>query len=383
MKSFIKFLSEADALRDKKIRDEGTRVWNKVLRNLKLDDFFITYHPQFDNAPVMVINVGKTIREAKYSSLVLMFIFTQKNYGWGGVFVPMHNVKAIRLIIDDKIKTEVQSGKSYISKNEFSKIIKNPKYLRVFIHEFIHFLDSERIEKFSDLPRGGQWDAGTFQPDQKYYNSPHEFNAFFHQAAKEIDTRIKDIIKMVRQDIKKSVPISTIQWNLEAKIPSDPHNFIKYLPLGFDYKKTLDQKFQKKFMNRLYDYYQKIALPQRTKLIQELEKIYNTSFQKTFEGDLQEVLELLRDQIQTAQEAIKTQNRNIFLMVKDNIYVFFVNFSAFHQAVMKHRTYFQFSKAMVDSNKTNFVRELQTAWRKIEPLSKHLGNLLARFEKEN
>ena len=388
MKSFGEFIIEADALRDKKVRLEASRVWNQLLRILKSNPQYLNKVPpskDYEYAPQLIIS-GQTLQTNQYDDFVLSLIFTQKKYGYGGLFIDYRSTKVVRLIISEPISIkadsqDLSSARYTISAPDFFRVIK--RYEVVFVHEFVHYLDSKRVGGLDKVKRGGSWSGDKFQSDQDYFNSPHEFNAYFQNTAKEIDNRIKMVAQDIQKLLKLNVSLQSLQRELEARIPSDAKNFLKYLPIRFDYEKKLNQVYQRKFLNRLYDYYQKIAIPQRNKIIQQLERHYQTSFREAFDSDTKEVLDLIQHGIKTIQQAFLTKNVTLFQSTFNNIFEYIQNWNQFYQSVMKERIHFSFSKAMVDPTKTNFYKELDNVWRrKIEPMSKKLGLLLFKFHKE-
>lgn len=154
-----------------------------------------------------------------------------KQEGAGGKFFNMLDPQRIDIyecVIDFDIKT----GK--INELMFDET--------VLLHELIHYLDYQRLKnkKHNPVPL-----TSNNQSEENYYNSPLEFNAYFNH------TITPTLDEMLKND-KIIFAIKKRGWNIFKE-------YILSLYFVEKYYSKLNDKYKKKFLKRLAEYYQKIT----------------------------------------------------------------------------------------------------------------------------
>ena len=141
---------------------------------------------------------------------------------------------------------EYPDGEHVIYINVFSvshKIhlqIENSRYKGVFIHEFIHYLDSKRYIGKYVKPKGYHDD------DNVYYNDSSEFNAYYQMAGGKLLNSIVNTYSNV-YEIRRNYKTFDEFYNWVTKEFFDP-DFIKYL------NQTNIKKLKKRIFNIYYEY---------------------------------------------------------------------------------------------------------------------------------
>lgn len=135
-----------------------------------------------------------------------------------------------------KLKGGVTKG-YFVDESEQDRLVEYlrqvlPSWRSTLVHELIHMLDSLRTKKSRDWfhpPQPEDWDA--------YVNSPHEFNAFFHQIVSETNRLLS---KVSEESIRKAT--NSFSLFLEYVVVTD----------AFQVVPTMSEKNQKKIVTRLW-----------------------------------------------------------------------------------------------------------------------------------
>ena len=121
---------------------------------------------------------------------------------------------------------------------------------RSFVHEFIHYLDSQRGGMVwpENPPRGDDEDEGS------YFNSPLEFNAFYQELVANINRSAKkeDFMRPFGEFLK----MATRKMSEYPRRQSSP--IYGHRPIGEPSEKWIDKlnpTYRQKFIKRLYGYY--------------------------------------------------------------------------------------------------------------------------------
>jgi hypothetical protein len=230
MKSFKSFLAESYE-NDKKFRDMAQKAYSKLMQYVATTDPYdlIEYKPEKG-----VVIFGQQIG---YDNLLI--IINPGNRKSGG-------------FTEDGIKL---SGKTYKvimvqgTRQIFSKLnkelFKNTYIDRgTFVHEFIHYLDSERGDNYENsvekMLKGG---------DKAYYNTSTEFNAYFQ----EISTFVENVLETAyRVDAEKVL----VKWLKSFKaFDKTIKSVLKQDATLNGYITLLNKKYKRKYTKRLYNLY--------------------------------------------------------------------------------------------------------------------------------
>lgn len=183
---------------------------------------------------------------------------------FGGYLITPQNLRTHRTYPDLFIVLAAQGHMAGIgSKGDLKYIVVpvllepfNTKYLasrlrgakKIFVHEFIHYLDQHRYKgqppESAKMLRTKGWEA--------YYNSPAEFNAYYQEGANDV----LEFLRIVQQHAEPLKP-GTVAGYISS-FPVFEKNFAKKPYFNEDFLKALNQKYKRKFMRRLVDLYQEI-----------------------------------------------------------------------------------------------------------------------------
>ena len=353
-------LGEASAVQDLKARKEAIKIWNRIVRyvqrlgtELEVKDHTVVRK----KIPAFGFETKRVDANSDAFKWII-FVFSDQNLGWYGLYsspVIYINIKKI-----PKMKS-YNFGESYglDSKDLYKELKSEKSYSETFVHEYTHALDSVKHSDWKNIKTGGSWENGKFKANSEYYNSDHEFNAFFQGAAANIDKRLVDVSREIKNLIKKGEDSTYMLRSLEVKIPVQPQHFIKYLPLSFDIDK-LNPRYRKKFLVRLYDYYENIAGPKRDSLRDEIQQAAKVDFEKLFEKDTKEVIELLTGGIEGLkksenEEQISIHYYNTIGMMPDE--------QTFIDLAIRSRMIYTRSMSLADAGGHKFRKKLQKVWR--------------------
>lgn len=206
---------------DVKASETADQAWTRIYDHLQKDP----------NLPVMVLKGEEHpfvfAREAglPHDDLAVMFSRTTPSGALLTWSKPVHGIRHV-IILKGAVESP-RDARTVLWKARDT-----------FTHEFVHYLDQKRY--------------GAYKPDQSaevdrtdYYNSPEEYNAFFHNIAKTL----LDHLKMVRSDGKDHAD----EW---YPIEKNFKDFLKKTVAGLPsrYKaayQTFDQDFKEKLIRRL------------------------------------------------------------------------------------------------------------------------------------
>lgn len=130
--------------------------------------------------------------------------------------------------------------------------LQKPRVRDTFVHEYVHWLDTERADHF---PRTSE--VLKTQGRTAYYRDPFEFNAFFQHGATNLDRGIRGLL---RSPIRKTRRGEEMVIDAVAlKLPATAQRFIKDVERGviggweeeFVSAMTSDPKWRRKFRKRL------------------------------------------------------------------------------------------------------------------------------------
>ncbi len=110
----------------------------------------------------------------------------------------------------------------------------------IFLHEFVHYKDLQRWKGGEkDFWKPGNPNLNHAQASEEYFNSPAEFNAYYHQG-----------VPRIRDDLDRRFSQDKINKTLET-FGSFWKTFRKYY--SEDFLKKLDQRNSRALKKRLYD----------------------------------------------------------------------------------------------------------------------------------
>ena len=141
-----------------------------------------------------------------------------------------------------------------IAPNDFT-YINTRLQKKTFVHEFIHYLDYKRGDTRQNTAK-----LLRTKGEKAYYNTPGEFNAYFQEGEQEVEDLFKAIAK---------VKLSAGHSDKLKEMLSDIEIFKNWVVLksnmfSKDWYNSLELKWKKKFMKRLYTLY--IALKKEYKI---------------------------------------------------------------------------------------------------------------------
>lgn len=183
---------------DIKYTKEGKRIYNKIKKNIHNIKFEAT--PNDDISEFIKDSRGnlhllkgvkfnlKDIKE-KYDLDILFCneIGKINNHHYD----PNENRLVFFILSQNQDELNFEQN-SYLARLRFDNWIDE----KVFVHEFIHFIDSD---KYSDTYR-----FKTPQTDNEYYNSPEEYNSYSHEIISEILKNKKKLIGLNFNDFFKN-----------------------------------------------------------------------------------------------------------------------------------------------------------------------------------
>ena len=223
MKNIISFKLFENEKNDSIQREKAIIFFNKLQKVLKHQPNILK--PTLDSYYIE----GKII-DRKYDDLFIVFLHKDD---------PRLHISPNKMKYD---KNEYKITGGYNRKKGISVIFcinliepKNKKYIDTrldrtnFIHEFIHYLDDKKSKSVSGLK---------FKNIKDYYNSPHEYNAYYQQ---DVDI-LKKVIKNHPEEKNKI---------------NNFHEFKEYALKFFDkqWYKLMNDKYRKKLDKRLYNLY--------------------------------------------------------------------------------------------------------------------------------
>lgn len=211
-------LDEANLKNDMKFYNEAKSFYDKMIIKLKNNDFIT----QPDGS---VLFKGSEI-DNKYSDLLILIVSKNKKFNIFGNFISAYAFayhKNNKVIITPVLTDDI---KSVINIDD-----------RSFIHEFIHYLDSERNNNLRNKNKGEALQKET------YYNNPKEFNAYYQEIVGYV---VNDLLKNKTLLDKFKNKFTTFElfykWMISQVIDQD---FISYL----------NNDNERKLKKRLYNIY--------------------------------------------------------------------------------------------------------------------------------
>jgi hypothetical protein len=224
--NIVECLNES-AETDIKFNNEAKRIYNKIKNNIQTIKF--TPIPNGDDGEFVKDSKGKIhiLKGVKFNLKQL-----DKRYDLDVLLVnqigrnnnPHYSKKANRLVFF--IITQTQNPLNFEENSRLARLrFNNWVDENVFIHEFIHFLDANRY--------GDTYSFSTPENNDRYYNSPEEYNAY-----------TQEIIEQILKNKKKLTGLSFDLF------------LIKSLKFGKeDFINNLNDRYMKKLKNRLYKLY--------------------------------------------------------------------------------------------------------------------------------
>ena len=215
---------------DIKANMEAKRIYNKIKRNIQKINF--TPSPNEEESYFVKDSRGNihTLKGVKFNLNELgedydLDIFLVNTIGKGSNHHYDGNANRIVFFIITQTENPLDfENNSHIARLRFSSWVDE----KVFIHEFIHFLDKN---KYKDT-----YSFKTPKNDDEYYNSPEEYNAYS-----------QEIINKILQNKSKLIGISFDSF-LYKSFKFGSKEFIN----------NLNGDYMKKLKNRLYKIYNEI-----------------------------------------------------------------------------------------------------------------------------
>jgi hypothetical protein len=322
MKSFVEYITEANPVVDKQYRSEALHVFNRIIAKLEnLVKAKSTQHMKIEQStrsPVLYFDLGEFLGDGRYKGVRLSFDSVNRNYGgaYGNEYGKIELVLAImnmRKVRDPKYK---MTNTSYDDHNgwEYSPAFlnwedssnyehlldtikrKKEEVRDVFVHEFIHHMDTFRYKKSAYKSEPSYNDRTGY--GQEYFNHPKELNAHTQEMIMNIDEWYKTYYLSIATTLKSNFVKKFNSANnqdqyedamflahkfalnydmfvqyisdknfaikeIREKIPRGKHIFGKHL--------TVDNK--KKVLARLYQYYDEVLKKRFQLLKSTLDKL--------------------------------------------------------------------------------------------------------------
>lgn len=322
MKSFVEYIVEANPEADRKYRAEALHVFNRVVVKLKrFADSNSTEHMELhrlDGRSYLFFDLGNFINDSRYRGLRLLF--TSRNRYYSGSYGKLSDATTIELAVmstrrrrDPQYKmknTSFDDMNGWISSaafldhkdvSNYQKIVDDIKERRseirdVFVHEFVHHMDTFRYKKISYA------DEPTYNPSKgygtEYFNHPKELNAHTQEIITNVDEWYKSYyvstVNMLKNNLVKKFngAKNNDQYEDAAFLASKLLRHLKYLDEMLDdkdvairairdkiptaksnFSKNLTGENTRKILARLYQYYD-VVLSKRFRLLKAtLEKL--------------------------------------------------------------------------------------------------------------
>ena len=209
---------------------EAKRIYNKIKRNIQKINF--TPSPNGEENYFVKDSRGNIhiLKGVKFNVNELgedydLDIFLVNTIGKGSNHHYDRNANRIVFFIISQTENPLDfENNSYIARLRFGSWVDE----KVFIHEFIHFLDNNKYKN--------TYSFKTPKNDDEYYNSPEEYNAYS-----------QEIINKILQNKSKLIGISFDSFLKKSyKFGSD------------EFINNLNADYMKKLKNRLYKIYDEI-----------------------------------------------------------------------------------------------------------------------------
>jgi hypothetical protein len=189
---------------------------------------------------------GKIYATLDIDDIKVMFLRGPNFYTVGGAFSKFQNSKQPVIIVKllgDPFRTGLDL------ETLAKEVVHDNKIHRVLEHEYIHYLDSFRIPNMLDAKSNSSEQSDGELPkrnDDKYYNDPVEFNAYYHNSVSHLMAFINAAKKGDPDRLAKIFGITDNFKNTMEKVLSKN---------GYhenDFLKTLNSRNKKAFYKRLY-----------------------------------------------------------------------------------------------------------------------------------
>jgi hypothetical protein len=184
---YFKIFEGAD---DSKFRSIALDIYKKTLEALKGDGRRRLTKSKAGK-PITTVNLGELLKNPELDNLEMWFIAKPPVTGTKtfGRFIPGSSTRPNRIELNVYAKSDLPTPEKFhqvLADGGAVKVLESAR--EVFWHEFVHFMDSERIgpEKMKDLAKSSSSKAKT-RDVKGYYNDPLEYNAFVQQGLTKID----------------------------------------------------------------------------------------------------------------------------------------------------------------------------------------------------
>jgi hypothetical protein len=228
----------ADPRRDQKFRQEAQYVFKRVIRFLK-EPYNLSHYVQ---------RRGKFFQfrldhfDRKYP--VLFVLGPEGNRMRGEIQIavkaPPHAPKHILVLYT--------LPPSFYDQSEYVQLERLHEYVEpdIWVHEFVHFLDDLRRKgpQTEDQTREENEDRDATRSREEYINTPTEYNAFYQQ-----------LLSLLVDHFREMTPEEY------AEVEADFSNLLVEvekvsLMSGLNYVENLNKKYRRKFLQRLYDWWE-------------------------------------------------------------------------------------------------------------------------------
>jgi len=225
---------EAKESRDKKFRKEATDFYSKLQRYISFErNVEELVQNMTGNYGGYVLDAGKI--DSRYKKL-LIFLIPSKIGSKGVAGGYGKNKKKQDVILLPVLKGPFDV--TYLNTRMGGS-------KKVFVHEFIHYLDDRRTKTEKGVGVASKHKGKTIS-DKEYYNNPKEFNAFYQEGSNEIE----EFFTSPRISLWAKTQIMGKNFDQFMK------NTGKFFADG--YVESLNSKNRKKFLQRLYGLYESL-----------------------------------------------------------------------------------------------------------------------------
>ncbi len=244
MKSFKQHLKEGPS-QDAAFRGEAATVWFKMLR--AIEDGAAMQQAMSSNPRRAILDLGKSIGDARYSPLKILFVphrgASGGSNGQFGFEVGSNSTKPIISLNGIDAET-LRSDQKFL---EFL-LMYRAKYSTTFAHEFTHYLDWKRLGPKAFDAAGSELQNREEEPTPAmYFNNNIESNAFYQAGLAAFEHALQTAKMWPDEESSRDLMAGVKTFNGFEKIvlPYFRDQFLQYL----------SAEGKRRMTSRLYQYW--------------------------------------------------------------------------------------------------------------------------------
>ena len=241
----LKQILEASEWRDATIRREAERVFLAVIRSLV--DGSIVRRVVDDDLSYVVFDFTDEVPLRQF----FVILFSNPRTNIGGQMGKISSKQFGGTAHPDRLGISINLENFfpiYDVKNEGPRIAQElNKRKTIFIHEFVHLVDSRRMGEVFFKNKATISGDGRSATYSEYFNNPKELNTYYQQTASVLDDKIRNLERYERE-----IP-DIMQRKFGTTFESAFAVFLKELPRSF--WGHLSPENKKKIRKRFYNYW--------------------------------------------------------------------------------------------------------------------------------